>query len=514
MQAIGMQLNGIEKAFGSNQVLRGVDLSLMPGTVTVLMGANGAGKSTLVKIMCGVYGLDVGTMTLDGESFQPTIPSEALSRGVVTVHQSINDGVVADLDVAANLMLDRLAEPGGGFFYKKREIRQAARKIASLVGLEVDVTRPVSELSLADRQLVSIARAMAQEPKLLILDEPTSSLSAAEAERLFQMVDRLRDAGVAILYISHRMSDIRRIADRVVSMRDGAISGVFETQPLDIEGAVNAMLGHHMTDVDIDIPKPGQPLLELKRAQLVQGSRPIDVAFHENEVVAITGLVGSGKTRLADILFGLEKLASGQLLLEGAAYKPGSTQQAVGKGVFMSPKDRASNAVIQGFDIRSNISVPFLERFSSMSFVNKRSEKRVADATIEKLGIVCQGAGDDIDTLSGGNQQKVIVGRWLSQTCKVLVLDEPFQGVDIQARRDIGHKIRETAPGRATIIMVAELDEALEIADRILVISDNTLVGEHRNEAIDINQILAEVTGGSQIENSQTDGGPSAAAMH
>ena len=515
MQAIGMQLSGIEKAFGSNQVLRGVDLTLLPGTVTVLMGANGAGKSTLVKIMCGVYALDSGTMVLDGENFLPTIPYEALRCGVVTVHQSINDGVIADLDVASNLMLDRLAEPGSGFFYKKKATREAARKIAALVGLEVDITRPVSELALADRQLVSIARAMAQKPKLLILDEPTSSLSATEADRLFEMIDRLRDSGVAILYISHRMSDIRRIADRIVSMRDGAISGVFETKPLDIEGAVNAMLGHNMTDVDIDIPTHGQAVLELKGAQLVAGAKPIDVAFHENEVIAITGLVGSGKTLLADTLFGLETLAAGQILLNGVPYAPRSTKAAVATGVFMSPKDRATNAVIQGFDIRSNISVPFLDRFSIASFVNKRAETRAANETIEKLGIVCQGASDDIDTLSGGNQQKVIIGRWLSQTCKVLVLDEPFQGVDIQARRDIGHKIRETAPGRTTIIMVAELDEALEIADRILVISDNTVVGEHRNEAIDINQILAEVTGSALGSAAQIiESGQGAAATH
>lgn len=509
VRSVGMQISGIEKAFGTNRVLRGVDLTLAPGTVTVLMGANGAGKSTLVKIMCGVYSADAGQMLLDGAPFSPSVPSEALRSGVVTVHQSINDGVIADLDVASNLMLDRLAEPGSGFFYKRKATHEAARKIAALVGLEVDMARPVSELSLADRQLVSIARAMAHKPKLLVLDEPTSSLSATEADRLFEMIDRLRASNVAILYISHRMSDIRRIADRIISMRDGAISGTFDTQPLDYEGAVYAMLGHQMTDVDIDTPKHGPAILELKAAQLKPNSKPFDVAFHENEVIAITGLVGSGKTLLADVLFGLDKLASGSVLLNGKPFKPSSAKSAVAQGVFMSPKDRATNAVVQDFDIRSNISVPFLERYSSGSFVSKKSEMRVANETIEKLGIVCQTANDDIDTLSGGNQQKVVVGRWLSQPCQVLVLDEPFQGVDIQARRDIGRKIRETAKGRTTLVMAAELDEALEIADRILVVSDHTLVGEHRNEAIDLDQLLAEVAGREQAAS-----GPQTAVEH
>lgn len=499
----GMQISGIEKAFGTNRVLRGVDLTLEPGTVTVLMGANGAGKSTLVKIMCGVYSADAGKMFLDGTPFLPSVPSEALRSGVVTVHQSINDGVIADLDVASNLMLDRLAEPGSGFFYKRKATHAAAREVAALIGLEVDMARPVSELSLADRQLVSIARAMAHKPKLLVLDEPTSSLSATEADRLFEMVDRLRASNVAILYISHRMSDIRRIADRIISMRDGAISGMFETKPLDYEAAVNAMLGHQMTDVDIDIPEKGPAVLELKSVQLKPHSQPFDVTFHENEVVAITGLVGSGKTLLADILFGLDQLASGTVLLNGKPFRPSSAKAAVEQGVFMSPKDRATNAVVQGFDIRSNISIPFLERYCSWSFVSKKSESKIANETIQKLGIVCQGASDDIDTLSGGNQQKVVVGRWLSQPCRVLVLDEPFQGVDIQARRDIGRKIRETAKGRTTLVMSSELDEALEIADRILVVSDHTIVGEHRNKAIDLDQLLAEVAGRHQVTDDQ-----------
>lgn len=253
MTRTAITIRGLIKAFGRNAVLRGVDLDLPAGQVTALMGANGAGKSTLVKVLCGVHRADAGQVHLGDAVFAPPSPAAALRAGVVTVHQNINDGVVPDLDVASNLLLDSLAE-GGQFFLNARRMRERAQAIAAAVGLEIDVTRPVAGLPLADRQLVAIARAMAQRPRLLILDEPTSSLSLAEAQRLFALIDRLRAEGVAILYISHRMSDIRRLADRIVSMRDGQISGLFESQPLDFAGAVRAMLGHEITEVDIAIP--------------------------------------------------------------------------------------------------------------------------------------------------------------------------------------------------------------------------------------------------------------------
>ncbi len=495
MQTKAVELTGVTKAFGENNVLRGIDLELMAGQVTVLMGANGAGKSTLVKVLCGVHPANAGVIKLYGEAFSPATPSEAIKAGVVTVHQSINDGVIPDLDVASNLMLDNLAKPGSGFFLNKRKNRAEARKIAAAMALDVDVTQLVSELNLADRQLVAIARAMAHEPKLLILDEPTSSLSTAEAKRLFELLDRLRDSGVAILYISHRMSDIRRIADRIVSMRDGRISGVFEETPLDIEGAVKAMLGHSMTESLIAIPDAGGPVMRLKDVCLYGGSKPFSLDLNENEVVAVTGLVGSGKTELAQVFFGLSKPFSGDISLQGKPYNPATQRDAIELGVFLCPKDRANNSVVQEFDITKNITLPFLNRHSRLSFLNSRSEHATAQRTISELGIICQSDTDDIGDLSGGNQQKVMVGRWLAETSNLLVLDEPFQGVDIKARRDIGLKIRATAKGRATVVMVAEMDEALEIADRIIVMNDQTIVGDHRNEDIDLGSVLAQVAG-------------------
>ncbi len=498
MASLAVDIQGIFKAFGANQVLRGVSMALPAGQVTVLMGANGAGKSTLVKILSGVYRADAGTMKLHDLPLTPTTPAEAIATGVVTVHQNINDGVIPDLDVASNLMLDRLAEPGAGFFFNRRATRAAAREVASAIGLDVEVTRNVSDLSLADRQQVAIARAMTHQPKLLILDEPTSSLSATEANRLFDMVDRLRDAGVCIMYITHRMSDVRRVADRIVSMRDGKIAGVFEGAALDYEAAVHAMLGHGLSEVDIAVADRGAPILELNSVQLRDSARAFSMTLYADEVVAVTGLVGSGKSDLANTMFGILPLVAGAMTLGGAPYRPRTARDAIEAGVFLCPKDRSTNAVVPDFDLSGNIALPFLANYSTGSFLSRVRQAKRAREMIAEMGIVCQTERDEIGSLSGGNQQKVMISRWLTEKSRVLILDEPFQGVDIRARQNIGQTIRQTASGRASVVLVAELDEALEIADRIVVMSEHTIVGQHQNEAIDINRVLAQVAGQAQ----------------
>ena len=399
-----------------------------------------------------------------------------------------------DLDVASNLLLDELAS-GSGFFLNPRRMRADARRIAEAVGLHADMSRPVGSLTLADRQLVSIARAMSHKPRLLILDEPTSSLSAAETERLFALIEQFKAEGVAILYISHRMSDIRRLADRIVSMRDGQISGLFEGAALDYAGAVRAMLGHEITEVDIAIPPPGRAVVAARGLRLREGARPFDLTLHENEVVAITGLVGAGKSALAEALFGLTPPISGQITLDGQPFRPKSPGAAVRMGVFQSPKDRLLNAVIPDFDISRNVTLPFLRRHQGLlSIMRRGSERATTQRMIDTMGVVCQGPRDGILTLSGGNQQKVVVARWLAEASRLLILDEPFQGVDIQARRDIGRRIRGSAATRATLVLCAEIDEALEIADRILVMSEHSIIGEHRNQNIDLGLVMAQVT--------------------
>lgn len=488
-----LEIRNMNKAFGANSVLRGIDLDLPAGQITVLMGANGAGKSTLVKIMCGVQTADRGAMLLDGQDYAPDTPHAALRAGIVTVHQSINDGVVTDLDVASNLMLDRIAA-GSGLFLRGAKLRAEAREIAKAVGLVAPMTQPVALLSLADRQLVAIARALSHNPKILILDEPTSSLSDAEAQRLFTLLEGLRAKGVAILYISHRMSDIRRLADSILCMRDGVISGSFTKAPLDYSGAVRAMLGHEMTEVDITIPARGAPVLELSELRLRAQSRPFDLTLHANEVVAVVGLVGSGKAQLANTLYGVARPVSGTMRLDGQSYAPKSPAQAIARKVFMAARDRRSNAIIPDFDIGRNFTLPFTRRHSGFAdLIRRKSEKALAARMIAEMGVKCQSHADPILSLSGGNQQKVMIGRWMAEEARLLILDEPFQGVDIQARRDIGARIRVQSAGRATLVLVTELDEALEVADRIIVICEGSLKSDRPNRDIDLATLMAEV---------------------
>ena len=489
------RINGLRKAFGPIQVLDGVDLDLRAGAVTVLMGANGAGKSTLVRTVTGLYRPDSGTISLAGKPFTPATPAEAIAAGVVTVHQNINDGVAADLDVATNLVLDRLSGRGASMFFNPYKVRQQARRVAEAMGLSLDLSAKVSDLSLADRQMVAIARAMAHKPRVLILDEPTSSLSSAEADRLFALLDRLRADGVAILYISHRMSDIRRLADTIVALRDGRISGVFEGPELDYKGAVDAMLGRTIGQGHVDVRDGGPEVFSAENLVIAPGRKPFSLALREGEVVAVTGLVGVGKTVLAETLFGARRPHGGSMTLEGRPYAPKNPGAAIADGVFLVAKDRAVSGIVPDFNIYENISLPFLKRLSSFGVMSRSREKAQARDQIAGLNVVCRTERDQMQTLSGGNQQKVMVGRWLSQDARLLVLDEPFQGVDIAARRDIASTLRQSAAGRATIVFLTELDEAFEIADRILVMSEHTIVGEHRNLEIDLDTLLAQIAG-------------------
>ena len=291
------------------------------------------------------------------------------------------------------------------------------------------------------------------------------------------------------------MSDIRRLADRIISMRDGVISGTFETKPLDYEGAVNAMLGRKVQLGEIVVEDGAKPLFSAEGVRISAGARPFSLTLREGEVVAVTGLVGVGKTALAETLFGLRPPLSGSMSLQGRPFRPRTAGEAIEAGVFLVAKDRAENGIVKDFNIYENISLPFLRRLSRFGVSRRRTERAQAREQISSLGIVCRGERDPMSTLSGGNQQKVMVARWMSQPARLFILDEPFQGVDISARRDIAAKLRASARGRATLIFVTELDEALETADRILVMSEHTIVGEHRNAGLDMDRLLNEVAG-------------------
>ncbi|MDB2407820.1 sugar ABC transporter ATP-binding protein [Jannaschia sp.] len=489
---MSLEITGLTKCFGSTEVLRGVDLTLERGAVTAFMGANGAGKSTLVKIVAGVHAASGGTMTLDGKPFAPASPSQALRAGVVVVHQVINDNVVLTMDVLENLVIDRLCA-GGAPFFRRAAHRADAQAMLDRIGLDVPLSAEMADLPLADRQMVAIARALANDPSLLILDEPTSALSDAEAERLFTVVEGLRDHGVPILYISHRMGDIRRLADRVITLRDGHLTGDF-TPPLDYADAVRAMLGTSLGEVEHDRVPGTDTVLRAEGLCVLPGAPGLDLDLRAAEVTAVVGLVGAGKTELAETLYGLRRPRAGTMTLDGAPYAPRDTRAAVARGVFMAAEDRIGGSIVPEFDLARNVTLPFLGAFSSFAFMRQGREARHAEASIARLGIVARGASDPIGSLSGGNQQKVVLARWLTSPARLLILDEPFQGVDIAARRDIGRALRETARDRATLVLCADLDEALEVADRVLVMSQGVLVGTHLTGTLDRSEIVREMS--------------------
>ncbi|SFL39256.1 sugar ABC transporter ATP-binding protein [Methylobacterium pseudosasicola] len=477
-----LAVEGLTKRFGSTRALTDASFELHAGEVLALMGANGAGKSTLVKILCGVHGADAGSMTIGGTTVAFASPRQAREHGIIAVHQTIADVGVPTLSVADNLLLDRSCTGRGPLLAGGRRSLRAAGAIAAGIGLELDLSRRLDALSIAERQLVAIARAVAHDPAVLILDEPTASLSAPESERLFAVLDRLRDRGVALLYISHKTGDLRRIADRIVVLRDGRVSGEFR-RPLDLDAAIRAMVGHAVGQVARRDPVPdGAPILRLSQARLAPTAAAFDLVVHAGEVVAVTGPVGAGKSTLAGAIFGLWPLAAGHMDLDGRPWRPRSAGEAIRNGVFMAGEDRWRTTFFPGTvpfaQIAGTIGFPFLDRWGRAGLVARTAETRATRRLIAEFGIKARGPEDLPASLSGGNQQKVVLARWHAEPARLLLLDEPFQGVDIGARDDIIRAIRAQSRDRATIVFVNDLEEALEVGDRVVVMADHAVVGD------------------------------------
>jgi simple sugar transport system ATP-binding protein len=488
-----LTVNAVSKHFGATTALDRFDLSIAPGEVVALMGANGAGKSTIVKILSGVYAGDSGSMTLHGKPYAPTTPQDAKARGVATMHQSIADSVVPTLSIADNLLLDSFNNASAAWFATPASRLRDARAVATLIGLDVDLRAPLSSLSMAGRQLVTLARVLIAKPSVLILDEPTASLSSAEAERLFNALGALREQGVAMLLVSHRLGDLRRMADRVVIVRDGKRVADLKP-PIDFDAAIETMIGRALPKVQ---PQPrtnavaaNSDGLQIRNLRLFPESVPINFDAARGEIVAIAGPVGGGKSRFARTLFGTEPIVSGEISLDGRPWQPKSPADAIRAGVFLAGEDRWGTSLfpdsVPFASIQGTISFPFLSRWFRSGWIDRGRERREAEEAIERFSIRCKGPDDRLTSLSGGNQQKVVLARWHAQAARVLLLDEPFQGVDAGARADIADTLRAGAAGRVTLIFVSAIEEAFEVADRVLRFDRSTLedVTHHANEAL------------------------------
>ncbi|MET7691152.1 sugar ABC transporter ATP-binding protein [Streptomyces sp. NPDC005483] len=471
-------LREVSMAFGGKTVLESVTLDIAPGSVVALLGANGAGKSTLIKILSGVHTGHGGVVRVGGEPAALQSPLAARQLGIQTVHQRIGEGIVPGLSVAENLVFEELAQARGNPFLNGGKLLARAREIQAGLGLDWSdavLRRDVTELGISDRQLLILARALATRPRLLILDEPTSALSAAEAERLFALVERMRDDGIAVLYVSHRLGEIDALADRLVVLRDGRLTED-QVKPFDWDSALRAMLAQAQEATTARPVAPGDGagdvILSLRGVRFFEGRKPLDLDLRTGEVTGVVGLLGAGKTELARGLFGAEPFATGSVELDGKPYEPKRPSDAIRGGIHLVPEDRHADALVPGWSLAQNISLPFLKSLSKAGLVQRSKEDALGRDTIEALGVVARDEHSTVEELSGGNQQKVVVGRWLAETPRVLILDEPFRGVDIGARRDIGRRARTlAAEGAAVLVLSADVDEVLEITDRVVVLA-------------------------------------------
>ncbi len=482
-----LEIDNLKRSFASTRALSGASLSIDHGEIVALMGANGAGKSTLVKILSGVLPADGGVVHFNGRRFSPRTPSEAASHGIVTVHQSTDLVGAPGLTVADVLLLNRFADGTEPFFVSKRLIRARAKAMLDNAGFVLPLDRDFADLSAADRQLLAIARALANKADLLILDEPTASLSIDESRRLFDVLMRLRGQGLAVLYISHRTADLQAIADRALVMRGGRVVGSFQ-RPIDFDAAIETMIGRKL-----ELARPGARgetgpvVFEMHGARLTSDSLPFDLSIREGEVVAITGVLGAGKSRLLSAIFGTGSLASGTMTLDGRAHHPATAAAAIAAGVAMAAEDRHHSSLMPpswpGNSVAATISLPHLNKWYPHGFLYGGRERREAEKAISRLRIKASGPDASIWTLSGGNQQKAVLARWEAEPSRLLLLDEPFQGVDVGARRDIIEAIRGRRD-RATLIATSDPEEAYEVADRILVIDHHTIkpAGDHPNQ--------------------------------
>lgn len=494
-----LSLRGITKTYPGVRAVVDVELDLGTHEIVGLVGKNGAGKSTLIKLLAGLVRPDSGEILCDGVPVQLTRPADAAALGLAFVHQEIS--LVPNLSVAENVLL------GLGFPKRARLLRRGAlreRAAAALARLDVrlDPATLTGGLSVADQRMVMLARGLAAEARLVVLDEPTASLTDAEISHLFRVVRTLRDDGVCIVFVSHRLNEVLDLADRVVVMRDGGVVSHFDTGSLAHETLVEAITGGRRAD-PADQPHPpiltsrtvfeaGSPeqdreVLRVEHVRLPPKLVDVSLSAYRGEVLGIAGLVGAGRTELCRVIFGVDRAKSGRVLVAGEPLKPGRLRQALRRGVVLLPEDRRNQGNVLDFSIRRNITLATMPQHrwrSRLPFPSPAAEHATAQAMISRLDIGAAGAGQTVRSLSGGNQQKVVLARWLKHGAEVFIFDEPTHGVDIGAKREIYAIMRELAQaGKAVVFISSEFSELAGYCDRILVLAGGTVVCELPGQA-------------------------------
>lgn len=493
-----IEMTGIDKAFSGNVVLKDVQFSLADGEIHALMGENGAGKSTLMKILTGIYGRDAGVIKVDGKEVDFKSPKEAEAMGIAVIHQELN--ILPDLTVAENLFLGNEQTMGMGIL-KTKEMNREASRILSQLGLDVDVKTPAGHLSVGKQQIIEIAKAIETHAKVIIMDEPTAALTDREIETLFKTIRKLQSQGVSFVYISHRMEEIFAICDRITILRDGQYIGVRVIKETNFDEIVKMMVGRELGDRFPERKASiGDVKLDVKGLTRIGYCEDINFQLRKGEVLAIAGLMGAGRTEVAQALFGYRKMNKGEIFIDGQKVKISNPIQAKKHGIGFVTEDRKSEGLVVDFSIKDNIMLTNLGKASKMGVINSKKETNFVDNLMKKLGVRSSGAMQTAKSLSGGNQQKVVIAKWLGDAPKILILDEPTRGVDIGAKKEIYQIINDLAEQGVAILMISsELPEVIGMADRVLVMHEGKITGEVSKEEMTQEKIMYYATGGDKV---------------
>lgn len=488
-----LEMQGISKRFGATQVLKGVRLRIRAGEIHALMGENGAGKSTLMKILAGVYQPDAGEIRVDGKPVKVTDPAAARRHGINLIYQELS--IAANLSVAENVFMG--AEPRRAFGLVDIDaMNRRTQDVLDMLGARFAPTTPAAELSIADQQQVEIARALIHQSRVLIMDEPTAALSERETERLFEVVRRLRDEGIAVIYISHRMAEVRLLADRVTVLRDGSFVGELEREQATPETVVRMMVGRELGAFYEHARSRVPGAVRLKVSNLASRKiRPVSFEVRAGEVLGLAGLVGAGRTELARLIFGADACSQGGIELDSVPVKIAKPEDAIRLGIGYVPEDRKAQGLFLQLTALVNTTMNVLPRHARWGVLKRGALRDVTDRAISRLAVKVPGPDGIVGGLSGGNQQKLLLARWLEIGPRVLILDEPTRGVDIGAKHEIYRIIHELADsGVAVICISSELPEVIGISDRILVMREGSMMGELRGADITQENIMALAT--------------------
>lgn len=494
---MNIEMKGIDKSFGTNQVLKNAGFLLRDGEVHALMGENGAGKSTLMKILTGVYTRDAGTVIVDGKEVEYHNPQEAEKAGIVFIYQELN--VMFDLTVEENLFMGKEITKGFGICDKKA-MRKKAKEVLDMMGVDINPAAVMSELSVGQQQMIEICKALMVDAKVIIMDEPTAALTQSETDALFKVIHSLRKKGVSMVYISHRMEEIFELCDRITVLRDGSYIGTEEIKDIDMNDIVKMMIGREIGErFPARDVKLGQEVLKVEKLTSPGVFHDISFSVRAGEVLGVSGLMGAGRTEIMQAIFGNLPLESGKIYIDGKETVIKNPEAAMKAGIGFITEDRKTEGLMLEKSIEENISLANLGKVSGKNHVlSSSAEDALVKKGIEEFHIRCFGPSHECGNLSGGNQQKVVLAKWIYTEPKILILDEPTRGVDIGAKKEIYSVINEMAAKGVAIIMVSsELPEVLGMSDRVMVVREGEVRGIIGKEEANQENVMTLATGGT-----------------